>query len=173
MADPLTVQLLAFNFASRTMAYYRLASALNRSVTGFNSFACNYLEPCLSANVCTQFMDDIGCGVESIEQLIHILQLIFKCLRRSGLKLSIEKCVFGSVKVRFLGNVTTKEGLQPGKDKIQKFLKRLEKPKSVKQVKSLIGFLHFFCSFIPNLNEDLILLHKLSQKTGKYPKRNI
>ena len=70
MADPLSVQLLAFNYACRTMAYQRLARGLNRSVTGFSAFVRNYLEPCLSANVFTQFMDDIGCGVESVEQLI-------------------------------------------------------------------------------------------------------
>ena len=131
MADPLSVPLLAFNFASRTMAYQRLATGLNRAVTGFSALVRTYLKPCFSANVCTQFMDDIGCRVESTEQLIPTLQLIFECLRRAGLKLSPEKCVFGSEKVRLLGNVTTKERLQPEKDKLEKFLKTLETPKTV------------------------------------------
>ena len=76
MADSLSVQLLAFKFAFRTMAYQRLARGLIRSVTGFSAFLKNYLEPCLSANVCTQFMDDIECGAESGEQLIPNLRLI-------------------------------------------------------------------------------------------------
>ena len=130
MAD-LSVQLLDFNFASRTMAYQRLARGLNRSVTGLSAFVRNYLEPCLSANLCTQFMDDIECGVESIDQLIQNLRQIFICLRRSGLKLWPENCVLGSAKVSFLGNVITKEGLQPEKEEIQKFLKTLEVPKSM------------------------------------------
>ena len=49
MADTLSVQLLAFNFASRTMAYERLARGLNRAATEFNAFVRNYLDPCLSA----------------------------------------------------------------------------------------------------------------------------
>ena len=85
MPDPLSIQLLAFNVASKTMAYQRLARGLNRSVTGLSTFVRNYLEPCLSANVCAQFMDDIGRGVESVEQLIPNLQLMLKCLRRSPL----------------------------------------------------------------------------------------
>ena len=93
MADRLLVQLLAFNFAYRTVAYQRLARSLNTSGTGFIAFVRNYLEPCLSANVCTQFMDDIGCGLESIEQVIPNLRLIFKCLRRSG-RNSLSKNVF-------------------------------------------------------------------------------
>ena len=36
MADDLSVQLLAFNFGSRTFAYNCLAQGLNKSVTGFS-----------------------------------------------------------------------------------------------------------------------------------------
>ena len=73
MADPLSVQLLSFNFASRTYAYTILAQGLNKSVTRFSSFVRTYLDSCLAANLCTQFKDDIGCGVESFEQLIPTL----------------------------------------------------------------------------------------------------
>ena len=93
-----------------------------------------------------------------------ILRLIFECLRKSALKPSPEKCVLESEKVTFLGNVFTKEGLQPENEKIQNFLKTLELPKSAKQVKRLIGFLHFFRSSISNLNEHLIPFYKLLRK---------
>ena len=63
MADDLSVQLLAFNFASRDFAYNCLAQGLNISVTGFSSFVKHYLVTCLAANVCTQLMDDIAAGV--------------------------------------------------------------------------------------------------------------
>ena len=56
LADPLSVQLLSFNFASRTNAYTRLAQRLNKSVTGFSSFVRSYLDSCLAANLCTQIM---------------------------------------------------------------------------------------------------------------------
>ena len=118
MVDPHSVPLIAFNFASRTMAHQRLARDLNRSVTTISAFVRNYLETCLSANVCTQFMDDIVCGVESLEQHLPNLRVIFKFLRKSGIKLSTEKCVFGSEKVSFFGNVITKEGLQPENEKL-------------------------------------------------------
>ena len=63
MADDVSVQLLAFNFASRTYAYKCLAQGLNKSVTGFISFIRHYLDPCLASGNCTQFMDDIGNAV--------------------------------------------------------------------------------------------------------------
>ena len=47
MADDLSVQLLAFNFGSRTYAYKCPAQGLSKSVTGFSSFIRHYLDPCL------------------------------------------------------------------------------------------------------------------------------
>ena len=46
MADDISVQLLAFNFASRTYAYKCLAQGLNKSVPGFTSFIRRYLDSC-------------------------------------------------------------------------------------------------------------------------------
>ena len=69
----------------------------------------------------TQYLD-MGCGVDSPEQLLPYLRQIFQCLRRRGLKLSPEKCVFGSEQISFLGNFITKEGLKPEKGKIEDFM---------------------------------------------------
>ena len=91
MADDISVLLLAFNFASRTFAYNCLAQVLNKSVTGFSSFVKHYLDPCLAANVCTQFVDDIAAGVNNFDEMIPALRKIFDCLRESGLKLSEHK----------------------------------------------------------------------------------
>ena len=77
MGDSLPVQLLAFNFASRTISYQRLARGLNKAVTGFNAYVRNYLDPCFSANICTQFMDDVGFGVDSPKQLLPTLDKFF------------------------------------------------------------------------------------------------
>ena len=113
LAGPLSVQLLSFNFASRTYAYTRLAQGLNKSVTGFSSFVRSYLDSCLATNLCTQFVDDIGCGVETFEQMVPTLRQIFDCLRKSGLRLTPHKCEFGMPSINFLGNTIISKGLQP------------------------------------------------------------
>ena len=99
MADDPSVQLVAFNFASRTFAYNCIAQGLNKSVTGFSSFVKHYLDPCLAANVCTQFIDDIAAGVNNFDKMIPALRIIFDCLRESGSKLSAHKCEFGTTKI--------------------------------------------------------------------------
>ena len=59
MADERSVQLLAFNFESRTFAYQRLAQGLSRSATAFSSFMRKYLEHDVAADRCATFMDDV------------------------------------------------------------------------------------------------------------------
>ena len=44
MADQRSMEMLAFNFASRSFAYKRLAQGVSRSVSAFSSFMCEYLE---------------------------------------------------------------------------------------------------------------------------------
>ena len=73
MADDNSVQLLAFSFGSRTYAYNCLVQGLSKSVTEFSSFIRHYLDSCLAANLCTQFMDDIGCAVKTFDKLIPTL----------------------------------------------------------------------------------------------------
>ena len=164
VADEISSQLLAFNFASRTYAYLRLPFGLNKSVTGFSSFVRNYLDNCLSANLCTQFMDDIGTGAKDFPEMLHNLREIFKSLRRSGLRLAPSKCEFGAKSISFLGNVITEEGIKPEKKKIEEFLSKVRLPTTVKQVKRLIGFLQFFKAYLPNLGTKLIPFYKLLRK---------
>ena len=136
MADDISTQLLAFNFSSRTYAYKCLAQGLSKSVTGFSSFIRHYLDPCLAADLCTQFMDDIGSAVKNFDELVPTLRKIFTCIRKSGLKLSPKKCVIGTQKMKFLGNVVTPEGISPERTKIDEFLKKIQMPKTIKLRKS-------------------------------------
>ena len=52
MADPQSIEVLAFNFASQTFAYRRLAQGLSRSFSTFSSFIREYLDPFIKANQC-------------------------------------------------------------------------------------------------------------------------
>ena len=102
MADQRSVEMLAFNFASRTFAYKRLAQGLSRSVSAFSSFMREYLDPVVKADQCAQYVDDIGIAANNATDLTRNLRAVFKCIRQAGLKLTIEKCHFGVRQVEFL-----------------------------------------------------------------------
>ena len=132
MVDQQPIELLAFNFASRTFAYRRLAQGLSRSLSAFSSFIREYLDPVIKADQCAQYVDDIGIAANTPEQLIKNLHAVFQCLRKAGLKLSMTKCHFGVQEVDFFGRTITTKGVAPQKQKIAKFLEKVEFPRSKK-----------------------------------------
>ena len=77
MADQQSIELLAFNFASRTFAYRRLAQGLSRSLSAFSSFIREYFDPVIKADQCAQCFDDIGITANTPEQLIKNLRAVF------------------------------------------------------------------------------------------------
>ena len=78
MADQLSVGMLAFNFASRTFAYKRLAQGLIRSVFAFLSFMREYLNPVVKADQCAQYVDDIGIAANIATDLTRNNRAVFK-----------------------------------------------------------------------------------------------
>ena len=84
MADYQSVQMLAFNFASRTFAYKRLAQGLSRSLSAFSSFIREYLDPVIKADQCAQYVDDIGIAADNSQQLADNITAVFKCIRSAG-----------------------------------------------------------------------------------------
>ena len=111
MADQRSVEMLVFNFASRTFAYKRLAQGLSRSVSAFSSFMCEYLDPAVKADQCAQYVDDIGIAANNATDLTRNIRAVFKCIRRTGLQLTIETCHFGVRQVEFLGRIISSEGV--------------------------------------------------------------
>ena len=121
LADDLSVRLSAFNVRSRTYVYECLGQGLNKSVIGLSSFIRHYLDPCLAADLCTQFMNDIGNAVKNFDEMIPTLSKIFESVRKSGIKLSPNKCEIGTQRLNLLGNIITPTGVSPKQEKISNF----------------------------------------------------
>ena len=125
MADQRSIEMLAFNFASRTFAYRRLAQGLSRALSAFSSFMREYLDRVIKADQCAQYIDDIGIAANDAEHLIKNLRATFECNREAGLKLTMHKCHFGATEIDFLGRTITPEGIKPQKESITNFLEKL------------------------------------------------
>ena len=161
MADQRSIEMLAFNFASRTFAYKRLTQGLSRALSAFSSFMREYLDKVIKADQCAQYVDDIGIAANSVTQLIRNIRAVFECIRQAGLKLSIDKCHFGMTEVEFLRRTISPQGIAPQDHKIQKFLANVRFPKSKKQVQRYIGFVNYYRNYIPWLSEKLLGFYEL------------
>ena len=162
MADQKSIEMLAFNFVSRTYAYRRLAQGLSRALSAFSSFIREYLDRVIKADQCAQYVDDIGVAAIGANQLIANLRATFQCIREAGLKLSMHKCHFGATEIDFLGRTITPEGVKPQKERITNFL---EKNKT--SLKNYLGFLNYYRNYIPRLSEKLVPFFQLLKKDEK------
>ena len=172
MVDQQSIELLAFNFASRIFAYRRLAQGLSRSLSAFSSFIREYLDPVIKADQCAQYVDGIGIATNTPEQLIKNLRAVFQCLRKADLKLSMAKCHFGVQEVDFLGRTITTKRVAPQKQKITKVLEKVKFPRSKKAFQRYIGFLNYYRNYIPKLAERLtpfLQLLKTTDAKAKIP----
>jgi hypothetical protein len=117
----------SFITPSGTYFYLRMLEGLKNAGGSFSRMTTKVLHSEIGKNVLT-YVDDII--VKSPKQENHIvdLQETFANFRRAGLKLNLEKCVFG-VKGKFLGCLVSTKGIEANLSKIEAKL-RMEPPKS-------------------------------------------
>ena len=113
MGHQRSIELLAFNFVSRTFAYRRLAQ-----------------DKIIKVDQCAQNVDGIGIAASDADDLNANMRAIFKCIDEAGLKLTMHKCHFGAAEIDFLGRTITPQGVNPQKQNVQNFFEKTKFPKS-------------------------------------------
>ena len=167
MADQRSIEMLAFNFASRTFAYLRLAQGLSRSLSAFSSFMREYLDKVIKADQCAQYVDDIGIAANDADHLIANLRATFKCIQEAGLKFKMHKCHFGATEIDFLGRTIIPQGVKHQRQNVQNFLEKTKFPKSKKSLQSSLGFLNYYRNYVPRLSERLAPFYKMLKSDEK------
>ena len=116
---------------------------------------CEYLDPVVKADQCTQYVDDIGIAANIATDLTWNIRAVFDCIRQAWLKLTIEKYHFGVRQVEFLGRTISPEGISPQARKIQKILDKLRLTESKKWLQRYLRFVNYYKFYIPRKPEKL------------------
>ena len=95
------------------------------------------------------YIDDVLVASPSAAQHERDLRQIFEALRKFGLVLNTDKCVFGVREIDFLGHHVSEKGIRPLPDKVEA-VRRFERPRSVKALQRFLGLVNFYRRFIPN-----------------------
>lgn len=114
-----------------------------------------------------QFIDDILITGKDREEHLARLHEVFNRLEKSGLVLSKEKCSFFQDSVSYLGFIIDKHGLHKSPDKI-KAIVDAKRPENVTELKSFLGLVNYYRSFIKNASSILTPLHNLLRKDAKW-----
>ena len=109
------------------------------------------------------YIDDLI--LHSHDHVTHRKELLqlFERLRKTGLKVNLKKCHFGSNNVNYLGFRLTPNGILPGIDKLQA-VRESTPPTNVHQVRSFLGLCNFFRSHVKNFSRIATPLNQLTRK---------
>ena len=161
MADQWSVEMLAFNFRSRTFAYKRIAQSHSGTFSAFSNFMREFLDPVVEADYCAKYVDDIGSAINNATDFNRNIRALFKSISQAGLKLTGEKCHFSVGQVEFLGRRISPEGISPQARKNQNFPDKLRFSKLKKTLLLYLGYVNSYRNTIPRIAEKVNPFYKL------------
>ena len=103
----------------------------------------------LHLKICFIYLDDLIIFSSSFQEHLNRLQQVFQRIRDYGLKLSPKKCSFFMKKVKYVGHIVSKDGVEPDPDKLSK-VKNWPTPTNCEQVRQFLGFAGYYRKFIHN-----------------------
>lgn len=80
--------------------------------------------------------------------------------KQFGIKFNKDKLQYKVNKVKYLGQIFTKQGVSPDPDQVEA-INRMEEPKNKKELLRFLGCCNYLMKFIPNLSKLTELLRSL------------
>ena len=114
---------------------------------------------------CLFYLDDIIVFSTSFEQHLQRLRTVFELLEKAGLKLKGKKCHFVQSKIRYLGHIVSKEGIQADPEKLCA-MREYPIPCDIKELRQFLGLTNYYRRFIQGYSNIAAPLHKLTSKSA-------
>ena len=147
-----------------TYCYMRMLEGLCNAGCTFNRMIKKVLGDQLGRNI-SAYVDDVVVRSKKKEDHIQDLRETFANLRRHGLKLNPEKCVFGVRRGKLLGCMITERGIEANPEKIEA-IRRMKPPTTRKGVHKLTGRLASLNRFISKSAEKCLPFFKALKGSG-------
>ena len=115
----------------------------------------------LRDKVCVAYLDDILIFARTFEEHVHNLRLVLQRLKSRGIKLRADKCFFFRKEVRYLGRLVSKNGHRPDPKDTAALEKFRTPPKTIGELRTLLGFLGYYRSYIPDFSRKFQPVYQL------------
>ena len=106
----------------------------------------------LNLSWCVVYLDDIIVFGKSPDELLDRLKGVFEKLRQANLKLKPSKCTFFKQEISYLGHRVSKNGIATDPKKVE-VVNNWPVPKTIKELRSFLGFVGYYRKFIMNFSK--------------------
>jgi hypothetical protein len=109
------------------------------------------------------FVDDVCVHSETMEQHIDDVRRLLQLFKRVGLRAHPGKTIVATDAIPYLGHVVTADSIQPEQARVSA-MQRLPAPTNADMVRSVLGVLGFYRSYVPNYS---LIASPLTKLLGK------
>ena len=141
---------MPFGLCGAPLTYQRVMNDLKRYISA--SFLI-YIDDVILAS------DDEQSHLADIEQFLKVVQ-------NFGMKLKLQKCQFGQNQIKYLGFLINEKGIKIDPKNVE-VIDKIEKPKSLTELRSFIGACSYFRKFICGFAQILAPMYEMT-KEGKF-----
>lgn len=113
------------------------------------------------------YLDDILVMGSNQEDHKKNLFAVLKRIEDFGFHINLEKCDFEMREIKYLGMIIDEKGRRPDPEKIESIVK-MPPPKNTKELKSLLGMINYYGTFIKELYRLRPPLDSLLRKDAKW-----
>ena len=144
----------AFSTPWALFEWCRIPFGLKNAPAAFQKYINKALEGLLD-EVCLAYLDDILIYGKTFQEHKENLRLVLRRLKEKGIKLRVDKCEFVKFEVRYLGRLVSQEGYRADPKDVQALEKFRAAPKTVGDVRSLLGFLGYYRQYVKDFARKL------------------
>ena len=157
----------AFSTPWALFEWVRIPFGLKNAPAAFQRYINTALAGLLDT-VCLAYLDDILIYGKSFAEHKQNLREVLQRLKSKGIKLRVSKCEFVKTEVRYLGRLVSAEGYRADPDDVKALDKFRDAPKTVGDVRSLLGFLGYYRPYVRDFAKKLKSVYDLlkEEKTG-------
>ncbi|GBM27059.1 Transposon Ty3-I Gag-Pol polyprotein [Araneus ventricosus] len=134
-----------------------MISGLKNAAQSFQRFIDQFL---LGLDRSYAYLDDILIAFEDEDQHKLDVEKVYQRLKDYGLKINIDKCVFGQETLQFLRFQISSSGVSPLPDKVTVLIE-YPLPKTVDELRRFLAMLNFYHRFLKNAAGVQACLHDL------------
>ncbi len=112
------------------------------------------------------YLDDVIVYSPDFESHLQHLEQVFRAMEKYGLKLQPDKCQLFPKEVKFLGHCVSASGVSVDPEKVS-VVQGWSAPKTVRQVRSFLGFVGYYRRFIKDFSKIAKPLNQLLVGSGR------
>lgn len=157
--DPKSKALTAFMTSRGTWQFLRVPFGLKNAPAIFQRAMAAILEG-LVGNICEIYIDDVIIFARTEEEFVERVRMVFTRFRERGVIIKPSKCVLGASSIEYLGYRIDKVGYQLCEARLEA-IRHLRLPRTATELRSYIGLVNCFHTFVPRVDKMLVHLTPL------------